>query len=194
MGRPIEFDEDQALERAMRVFWRSGFDATSLDDLCAAMGIGRQSLYNTFGDKRALFLRCLRRYAERNEATLRALLVDGERPVTRAFRSLFEAILRESDEQKRMGCLMLNTGMELAPRDVEVGDLIARSQRTLEEVFTAALEAGRARKELPAKLDCRGVASFLVGTMLGLTVLLKSDPRSAAPRAMVDVALQVLSR
>jgi TetR/AcrR family transcriptional regulator, transcriptional repressor for nem operon len=93
-----------------------------------------------------------------------------------------------------MGCLMVNTGMELAPRDVQVGDVIAHGQRALEDLFTEALEAGRGRKELPAKLDCRAVGRFLVGTLFGVTVLMKNDPRSPAARAMVDVALQALAR
>ena len=193
MGRPCEFDQDEALERAMGVFWRQGYEGASLDDLCEAMGIGRQSLYNAYGDKRALFLRCLRRYNERNEVALREHL-GSVRPVQRAFGALFEQTLAQPDEKKRMGCFSINTGMELAPRDVEVGDLIARGQRMLEDVFIEALEAGRARKELPPRADCQALGRFLVGTLLGVTVLQKSDPRSPAPRAMVEVALQALAR
>lgn len=191
MGRPITFDEAEALERAMRVFWRSGFEATSLDDLCQAMGVGRQSLYNTFGDKRALFLRCLRHYAAGFEGSLRDHFAQ-QRPVRDAFAALFERFLGEPDDQKRRGCLLVNTGMELAPRDVEVGDIIARHQRVMEDLFCEALEARR--RELPAKADPRTLARFLVGTLLGVTVLMKSDPRSPAPRAMVEVALQTLAR
>lgn len=191
MGRPAEFDEAEALERAMSAFWRGGYDATGLDDLVEATGLGRQSLYNTFGDKRGLFLRCLRLYNERGARALRAHL-EGERPVGRAFASLFESILREGDEEKRRGCFMINAAMELAPRDVEVGDLIARHQRVLEDVFTAALQAGRDRGELAVDLDVRAVGRFLVGTLLGVTVLAKSDPRSDAAGDMVRVALQVL--
>lgn len=193
MGRPCGFDQDEALERALGVFWRLGYEGASLDDLCQAMGIGRQSLYNTYGDKRTLFLRCLRRYTERNEVALREHL-GGVRPVQRAFAALFDQALGQPDERKRMGCFSINTGMELAPRDVEVGDLIARGQRMLEDVFTEALEAGAGRAELAPGSDCRALGRFLVGTLLGVTVLLKSDPRSPAPRAMVDVALQALAR
>lgn len=191
MGRPAEFDEAEALERAMSAFWKGGYDATGLDDLVEATGIGRQSLYNTFGDKRGLFLRCLRLYQERGARALRSHL-EGERPVDRAFASLFESILREGDEEKRRGCFMINAAMELAPRDVEVGDLIARHQRVLEDVFTAALAGGVERGELAKDLDARAVGRFLVGTLLGMTVLAKSDPRSDAAADMVRVALQAL--
>lgn len=191
MGRPPEFDEAEVLERAMRVFWRSGFEATSLDDLVEATGVGRQSLYNRFGEKRALFLRCLRHYAERFEGTVRGLL-ERERPVARAFELLFESVLSEPDEQKRRGCLLINSAMELSPRDVEVGDLIARSQGVIQELFQDALQAGKARGELPRGFQPQPVARFLLGALLGLTVLQKSDPRSGAARDMVQVTLRVL--
>lgn len=191
MGRPAEFDETEALERAMSAFWKGGYDATGLDDLVEATGLGRQSLYNTFGDKRSLFLRCLQLYHERGVQSLTAHLA-AERPVARAFASLFEGLVREADGEKRRGCFMVNSAMELASRDVEVGDLIARQQRVLEDVFTAALESGRDRGELDPGLDVRAVGRFLVGTLLGVTVLAKSDPRSDAAADMARVALGVL--
>lgn len=193
MGRPCEFDEAEALDRATLVFWKKGYEAASLDDLVQATGVGRQSLYNKFGDKHALFTRCLRRYTERFEATVREHLA-RERPITRAFASLFERFLAEGDEQKRMGCLMVNTAMELARSDVAVGDVIAGNQRALEAAFVEALEAGRARGELPRGLEPQQVGRFLLGALLGLTVLQKSDPRSPAARDLVAVALQALAR
>lgn len=190
MGRPCEFDEDEALDRAMSAFWRGGFEATGLDELQEATGVGRQSLYNKFGDKRALFLRCLRRYQETKGAQLRDHF-GGVRPVAEAFRRLFEGALEAPDDEKRMGCFMVNTAMELARNDVEVGDLVARGQRGMEDGFAAALEAGQRRGELPRGFDCRGVARFLMGTLLGLKVLTKSDPRSPAAADLARVALQV---
>src|SRR5690606_20762283 len=77
-GRPRTFDEDEALDRAMRVFWARGYERTSLPELLDAMGIARQSLYHAFGDKRALFLRCLDRYAaEAARPTLERLRAPG---------------------------------------------------------------------------------------------------------------------
>ncbi len=197
VGRPCEFDEGQALDAAMRAFWEGGYEATGLDQLQSATGVGRQSLYNKFGDKRALFLRCLVRYHERAVEGLRDLFV-RKRPVADAFRALFEGLLTEPDADKRMGCFMVNTAMELARRDVEVGDLVARSQRGLEEAFFEALQAGRGRGELPASADStahdRATARFLVGALLGVKVLTKSDPRSAAAADMVRVTLDALRR
>ena len=196
VGRPCEFEEGQALDAAMRAFWEGGYEATGLDQLQAATGVGRQSLYNKFGDKRALFLRCLARYHERGLEGLRRLFAAG--PVPAAFRTLFEGLLAEPDADKRMGCFMVNTAMELARRDVEVGDLVARNQCSLEDAFHEALQAGRARGELPATADPashdRATARFLVGALLGVKVLTKSDPRSPAAADMVRVTLDALRR
>lgn len=197
VGRPCEFDEGQALDAAMRAFWEGGYEATGLDQLQAATGVGRQSLYNKFGDKRALFLRCLARYHERGRAGLGELFA-RQRPVSAAFRTLFEGLLAEPDADKRMGCFMVNTAMELARRDVEVGDLVARSQAGLEDAFFEALQAGRARGELPAAADPvrhdRATARFFLGALLGIKVLTKSDPRSPAAADMVRVTLDALGR
>src|SRR5262245_58847917 len=112
MGRPCEFDEAEVIERAMLAFWRGGYDGTALPDLLRETGIGRQSLYGRFGDKRGLFLRCLRRYQEMRLSWLRERLCD-RRPVGAAFASLFEVAAAAEDDQKRMGCLAVNTVMEL---------------------------------------------------------------------------------
>jgi TetR/AcrR family transcriptional repressor of nem operon len=197
VGRPCEFDEGQALDAAMRAFWEGGYEATGLDQLQAATGVGRQSLYNKFGDKRALFLRCLARYHERAIAGLGELFA-RQRPVTAAFTTLFEGLLTEPDADKRMGCFMVNTAMELARKDVEVGDLVARNQRGLEQTFFDALQSGRGRGELPARAESAGhdlaTARFLVGALLAVKVLTKSDPRSPAAVDMVRVTLEALRR
>lgn len=191
MARPCEFVEEDVLDQATLVFWKHGFDGTSVDDLLAATGVARQSLYNTFGDKRALFLRCLHHYQDHGMAGLREHFAT-HRPVTVAFEKLFEDSLCESDQRKRMGCLMINTAMELAPESVEVADLVARNQRTFEEIFVSALEAGQERGELASDLDCRAVGRFLVGAFFGLKVLAKSDPTSPALSDVARLSLRCL--
>lgn len=191
MARPCEFDEDDVLDRAMQTFWLHGYDGTSLEDLLAATGIARQSLYNRFGDKRALFIRALRRYHTTGGAKLQPLF-DQIRPVQAAFRQLFESASSEDDDAKRMGCFMINAAMEMARHDVEIADIVTRNQRAFEDLFVTALEAGKARGELPADFDCRATGRFLVGAFFGLKVLAKSDPSSPILGDMVNVTLNVL--
>lgn len=192
MARPCEFDEAEVLERATAAFWKGGYDGTALEDLLRATGIGRQSLYGRFGDKRALFLRCLRTYQEKRIGELKDFFV-RHRPVTAAFSIFFGSLINLTDEAKRSGCMTLNTAMELGRKDVEVADLVARNQRNIEEVFVGALEAGRTRGELPQAFDCRAVGRFLVGVFLGLVAMGKSDPDSPALADLVQTALQVLA-
>lgn len=191
MARPCSFDPDQALEQAIMVFWKEGYEGCGIDDLLSATGVARQSLYNTFGDKRTLFLRCLREYQAKAFEKLRERLAQGS--VVEAFHDLFFGAVAEDDVAKRMGCLMINTAMELAHTDVEIADLVARHQRTFEDVFVEALEAGTARGELPEDFDCRGVGRFLVGALFGLKVLAKSDPRSPALEDTARLALRVFA-
>ena len=116
MARPKAFDCAQALLAAMQVFWVKGYEATSLEDLLAAMKIGRQSLYDTFGDKRALFMEALVQYRELTDAYLRGCLADAP-TVKAAFQRLFMQVVDEPEAHQRRGCLLINSAVELAPHD-----------------------------------------------------------------------------
>jgi TetR/AcrR family transcriptional regulator, transcriptional repressor for nem operon len=190
MARAKEFDREQALERAMHVFWARGYEATSLPELLEAMQIGRQSMYDTFGDKRALFIAALGRYIDRSEAAFAA--VEQAPSAKRAIREIFEGIANESAKDKRRGCLGVLTTVELAPHDPEIAKLIAGRQRALEELFFRALERARATGEIAKAKDARGLARFLVGAMQGLRVAASGDPASPALRDIVRYTLQTL--
>ena len=106
-GRPRSFDEEEALERAIQVFWAKGYDGATIDDLVAGMGVPRPSLYATFGDKRALFMRCLQRYAEHKGAgVVKALLGPGDvrGAVGRLLRFAVESATQEGSAR---GCLII---------------------------------------------------------------------------------------
>jgi TetR/AcrR family transcriptional repressor of nem operon len=191
MARTKEFDREQALDRAMHVFWDKGYEATSLADLLTAMGIARQSLYDTFGDKRALYLEALRRYEAGRGGAIRACFAQAP-SVRRAFRELFDAMVDESAEQKRRGCLGVSTIVELSAHDPEIAALAAQTQRGLEKVFYDALERARASGEIPATKDARALARFFVGALQGLRVASTADPSAALARDIARVALEAL--
>ena len=191
MARTPEFDRDQALERALALFWDKGYEATSLADLLQAMGIARQSLYNTFGDKHALFLEALERYTERGEHDVRDCLAQAP-SVRRAFRELFEAIVDQNVRGQRLGCMAINATAELAAHDPSVAKLVAARQRAVEELFFRALERARAAGELAPAKDTRGLARFLVGALQGLRLAATADPGSPALRDMARITLQAL--
>jgi TetR/AcrR family transcriptional repressor of nem operon len=191
VARPKAFDRDQALLAAMQVFWVKGYEATSLEDLLAAMAIGRQSLYDTFGDKRALFMEALARYRNLIDDYLRGCLADAP-TVKAAFRRLFMQVVDEPQAHQRRGCLLINSAVELAPHDPATAKIVVAYQRTTERLFRRGLELARERGELPAGRDTRALARYLVSALQGLRVMAKADPNRAALRDVVGVALGVL--
>ncbi|AKU96654.1 Transcriptional regulator, TetR family [Labilithrix luteola] len=162
MARAKEFDREQALDRAMHVFWRKGYEGASLGELLEAMGIARQSLYDTFGDKHALYLAALERYVDRRWVEIHSCL-DSAPSVKRAIRDLFDAIVDESDEEKRRGCLGISAAMEVALHDAVVAKIIGTRQKRIEELLFRTLERGRETGEIPKSKDARALARFLVG-------------------------------
>jgi TetR/AcrR family transcriptional repressor of nem operon len=191
VARPKAFDRDRALEEAMHVFWVKGYEPTSLEDLLRAMKIGRQSLYDTFGDKRSLFLECLAHYVDLTDAFVSACLV-GAPSVKAAFRRLFMQVVNEPLNHQRRGCLLVNSAVELAPHDADAARIVAVNQRTTERLFRRALELGRKRGELGVAHDVPALARYLVSALQGLRVTAKANPNRAALRDVVDVSLAVL--
>ena len=143
MGRPREFDIDEALRRAMDAFWAKGYEATSLADLTKAMGVQKASLYGTFGDKHKLFTAALTRYAHDGIERLRAELDRPEAPLD-AVRGLFHTMVDNTVAPKgKRGCFCVNAAVELAPHDPAVGDIVREHVRGMEQVFAEALERAR---------------------------------------------------
>ena len=189
MARTKEFDRDAALDRAMHVFWDKGYEATSLADLLAAMGIARQSLYDTFGDKHALFLEALARYESVRGDALSSCLETAP-SVRRAFRELFLAIVDETTAEKRRGCMGVSAIVELAAQDPELARSIAVRQRAVEAIFFRALERAREAGEISPAKDTRALARFLVSALQGLRVTAAALPDPAALRDIADITLQ----
>src|SRR4029077_7688696 len=121
MARPREFDEASALDAAMDCFWKDGYEPTSVRDLAARMGITGASLYNAFGDKRSLFREVLQRYAERGRRDGNARL-ESRVPPKQAVSAFLGEIVERAVDGDRRGCLLVNTALEIAPHDPEVGE------------------------------------------------------------------------
>ena len=189
MARTPEFDQEQVLDAALQAFWRKGYQATSLSDLLEATGLARQSLYNTFGDKHALFLASLRRYADLGIGSLSQALEGGS--VRTAIRAVLEDVVRCSD--RGQGCFLVNATTELLPRDPEVGRLVASTMARQERALAEALRRGVREGELhltPKRIE--QTARFLVAALQGLRVMVKAMPDSPALRDAVAIALRAL--
>ncbi|MCP3744894.1 TetR/AcrR family transcriptional regulator [Paenibacillus sp. A3M_27_13] len=188
MVRPREFDEDQALNAAMRIFWEKGFEATSLSDLTSKMGIQRPSIYAAFGDKKQLFEAALRKYTQSHAAYVRSRLQSNS-SVKEAFYNFFGGIVAEEYEDgPNRGCFCINTMVELAPHDERFEILTREHQMYLSAVFQETLERGIRSGELEASMDARALAHTMVSLLIGITVMMKSRPA----RSFIDQAVATL--
>lgn len=193
MARKREFDVDEALEKALEVFHRQGFAATSMQELVDHMGIGRGSLYETFGSKEQLFVRALTRYADRSVAAMVDCLEAADDPLEGIRALLDKTVSTHAENPDRSGCMVVNTIVELAPRDPAFADTFRSAWRRLEEALEAALERARAEGRIDPGRSPRALARFLVGTIQGLAVRGKYDPDRQGLADVTDTAMAALT-
>ncbi|WP_296948162.1 TetR/AcrR family transcriptional regulator [uncultured Massilia sp.] len=193
MARTKVFDPAAALEAAMQVFWEQGYEATSTDDLLRAMGIGRQSMYDTFGDKKQLYLAALERYTANGGADLRRRLAGGPSPLG-ALEAFLRHVAGADAAQCARGCLSVNTVAEFGQADPAVGALIAQSQRVTEAIFEEALRRAGAAGELAPGVDPAAAAHFIHTAIRGMRISAKAGAGAAQLEATVDFTLAALRR
>jgi TetR/AcrR family transcriptional regulator, transcriptional repressor for nem operon len=192
VARTKEFEPEKALTRAMDLFWRRGYEATSVHDLLEEMGIGRGSMYDTFGDKRALFLAALDRFEETRVSRADEIL-EGSASAVQGIRRLFETTIEGLvSYEPRRGCLLANTAVELAPHDEQIAGSISCYIRRTEDAFERALVRGRATGEIPADKDPKALARFLVSILHGVRVLARAGVDRAVLDDSVRTALEAL--
>src|SRR5262249_47711648 len=167
MARPKEFNPDDAIERAMQVFWHKGYEATSMEDLLSAMDLSRGSLYDTFGDKRQLFLKVVDRYCT-TFASSKFSLLDQPGPALPTLRRFICDMIEGglADPQRR-GCLISNTVMELSPHEKEIAGRLRQALKMAENTFFKVLTRAQQQGELRNGQDPRRLAQFLVTMMQG---------------------------
>ena len=191
MARPREFDPDQALEHATGVFWARGFERASLDDLCAATGLNRSSLYAAFGDKRRLYLRALARYEEGSSARIAAAF--EHRPLRAGMAAFLGALIDSIVEGRgRRGCFIGNCAAEMSRLDRAAAARVRRSLSRIEAGFREGFEKARSRGELPAAADCAALARFFTAGIQGLRLVGKANPERAALQDIARVMLRCL--
>jgi TetR/AcrR family transcriptional repressor of nem operon len=192
LPRPREFDEAEALDAAMRRFWASGFAGTSVRDLGEAMGLGQASVYNAFGDKRTLFTQCLDRYLDANMRA-RIARVEKSLPPRQAIEAFLTEIVERSLET-RLGCLLANAALEVAPHDPEIATVVADRMRELEAFFQRCVVAGQSDGSIAADVDPTDAARLLLTTVMGMRVLARGFPDRAVLEGAVRQALSTLGK
>lgn len=190
MARLKEFDPEGALAKAMQVFWRSGYENTSIELLLREMGIARQSLYDTFGDKRQLYLKALAHYRDQTNQAMQQML-DTTRSVKDGFANLLYGLARETREQHERGCLLLSANLQRDPRDLVIAEFLRDNQARVEVIFVAALNRAQKQGELSRRDDPAALSRFFVATIQGMRAMarLKSDRKALEEVARVALGI-----
>jgi TetR/AcrR family transcriptional repressor of nem operon len=191
MSRVKEFDEAEVLDQALELFRARGFKHTSFSDLVEELGVSRQSLYDTYGDKHALYQTALKRYLERSLDHIRRKMADDS-PVREAFGGFFEAMVTGSCANGSPGCLMVNSMVELSPHDADTRALAQAHAREIEGIFVTRLSAAQRKGEIAQSKDPVALARFFYHTILGLAVASRALGDKESLRQSARVAMQVL--
>lgn len=192
MARTKEFDPDVVLRRALDLFWASGYEATSMNDLVEHLGIARASLYATFGNKHDLYVKALDLYVTTLPNAVELLSQPG--PVLPAVRAFIRSFADESAcDERRRGCFVVNSAIELMPGDADVSRRVESSWDHLETVLVGGLIRARAQGEIAPDKDPHALARFLLVVIEGVRVLGKGHPNAERLHDGVDQALSVLT-
>lgn len=188
-----DFDEDDVLQRAMRVFWSKGYEATSMSDLTKAMKINKGSLYNAFGNKKALFAKTILKYRFENHRAALRLIEAIDDPIE-AIGALFDGLIAESAaDTERKGCLLVNTAVELPHHDPDIQDAIRTALEELESCLAGLIRRAQESEQAPRTLDPQLTARSLLSQVVGLRVLARGVYSADGLRAIRDQALNQLA-
>lgn len=192
IGRPRNFDSEQALDAAMQVFWSKGYEATSLQDLIEAMQISKSSFYQTFESKHQLFENCINYYQERFISDITDSLQKsktGRAFIEETFHSMAEKARPNCD---RRGCLILNCVSEFAQKDPVIAKLITKSIKKVFDVFLSAVKRAQQEGDIPANKKPLPLARYLLSSMNGLTTTIKAGASPAEVKEVAQVVLTAL--
>jgi TetR/AcrR family transcriptional repressor of nem operon len=175
MARPREFDEQAVLDLTTQRFWSKGYEATSMRDLADSTGVTTASLYNAFGDKRALYRLVLDRYV-RLALTACAEILGGERPAVGALERYFDALIEEAlADALQKGCFVVNTALEIAPHDADFRDLVKNVFDQIEKYLRDCIVSGQSDGTIRTKLPAADLARLFLGATLGIRVLARTS-------------------
>lgn len=192
-GRPREFDLNEALDRAIRVFSEHGYHGTSIPDLVSGMRLTSGSIYKAFKDKRAVFLAALDHYIALRKAQIAAAALNSKSARERLRDVLAFFVESSKGPDGRRGCMVVGSAVELAALDREVATRVNSSIRTNETVLADLIRLGQREKSIPLDIDPDNTARVMVCFTQGLRVLGKSGRAPLDTNATVDIALKLVT-
>jgi TetR/AcrR family transcriptional repressor of nem operon len=195
MARPRGFDETTVLARARDRFWSTGFAGTSIDEVAAATGLGKGSLYGAFGGKRQLYLRVFDRYCtEVTEATQRSLSGPDGGAYARLRAHLLAVAEATGRDTGHLGCLLANGTAELAGQDPAVTDRAGRAFQALEDALVECIQGAQRHGDIDPAADARLHGRLLLAVLRGIEALGKASTNQQSLRAIAETALGTLPR
>jgi TetR/AcrR family transcriptional repressor of nem operon len=194
VGRPRSFDEEEVLATVMDVFWRQGYDGTSMADILAATGLHKGSIYQTFGDKHSLYIRALQAYVANMRLTMKGI-VSGAESAIEGLRSAmhFHIELGSREGGENCGCLALNSLVELAQDDSDVMDVLETANGFRMQLMTETVARAQADGRLRKDWQPERIANLIAATEAGILVELRGPLNEDGAKAMIDDALTALS-
>jgi TetR/AcrR family transcriptional repressor of nem operon len=192
MARTKDFDEAEVLSKAVCIFWHKGYNGTSMQDLVDGLGISRSSLYDTFGDKHALYIKALDSYQQTGGSQM-CDIINNTASAKEAIKKLLELTMRDllNDEQRK-GCFMVNAEIELASLDAEVKNLICRNEQQFEGAVLRAIKKGQDSGEIRNTQDPLALARFIINAVRGMQVSAKATADKAFFDDIIKTTLSVL--
>lgn len=193
MPRKKQFLIHDALTKAMHEFWRRGYHPTSMQNLVDCMGIGRGSIYDTFGSKHGLFMLTLDHYMKIYSARVGKMLAQSSSPME-AIMSIFEsAIAALVVDGSSDGCFIINTAVELAAHDDEIAEVVSGVYRQTEHLFCTLIEQGQATGAIPRTVDTVPTSRILLSLFIGLRILTRSRADESLLRAIKKQAAALIT-
>ena len=191
MVRPRQFDRETALGQARLVFWAKGYAATSTDDLVKAMGIGRQSLYNTFGDKWKLYVEALAGY-QQGSTLSHALRLQAPASALQGLLDMLEGLAVDDDAVRTLGCMGVGSVCEFGSTESQLLELRAKSSTYLHSRLVKRIREGQAAGEINPTLSASEAASYMMMSMTGIQVAARSGAKVAELRRLARFAVDRL--
>jgi TetR/AcrR family transcriptional repressor of nem operon len=192
MARPREFDIDQALEQAMRVFWERGYQGTSIGDLMEAAAVQKQSLYCAFGDKHSFFVRSLQLYRTQVLATIKMIVHKTDSPIDAVGRVMRYAIEQAAAGKCPKGCLAANTALELGMRDPEAILEVRKMFRGIEKMLGETIKRGQEQGQIATRFQSGLIAQNLLNTLNGIRILEQTGASAERLNVIVDMAIATI--
>lgn len=191
MARPRQFDRDKALLQAINVFCDKGFAAASTDELMQAMSLSRQSMYNTFGDKRQLYVEAMTRYQAKSINDLITRLSLNSSPME-SLRNMLMSFASRTESEGSSGCMAVNAICEFGLSDDELNQLNVNAGRKLHDALADTLKRAMDLDEVPATMDISSACDFLLSMLNGMKVSAKAGIGADRLMAVADIAVEAL--